>query len=242
MKGKYYAGVSKCDIITLGTSHMLYGIYPHVMEAEGVHGVYNLGGYAQRMPTSYWILKNFVDYGRPKPKIVVLDLYIILFDDKYPSENLEFLHSSVDSMPFTPDKYAMINDLIPEHKAEFMFKIYKYHERWRVLQLSDLDNLKYFLPNYLGHEGAVCSDEVKDEGKPDIIPVDIYEEPLSVGREYFDKIIDLCDREGILLIDKLFNVKLIFRWMILYALIFAVIIVGVYGPGYDASRFIYDKF
>lgn len=31
MKGKYYAGTSGCSIITLGTSHMLYGVYPQVM-------------------------------------------------------------------------------------------------------------------------------------------------------------------------------------------------------------------
>ena len=34
----------------------------------------------------------------------------------------------------------------------------------------------------------------------------------------------------------------IFRWIIILAGIFAVLIFGVYGPGYDASSFIYEQF
>lgn len=36
--------------------------------------------------------------------------------------------------------------------------------------------------------------------------------------------------------------KLPIRWIVLYALIIGIIVFGVYGPGYDATRFIYDKF
>lgn len=43
-------------------------------------------------------------------------------------------------------------------------------------------------------------------------------------------------------LEKLEKAKLPIRWLILYMLIFATIVVGVYGPGYDAARFIYYKF
>ncbi len=36
--------------------------------------------------------------------------------------------------------------------------------------------------------------------------------------------------------------NIIFRWIIIYAALFAVIIFGIYGPGYDASTFIYEQF
>ena len=36
--------------------------------------------------------------------------------------------------------------------------------------------------------------------------------------------------------------NLVFRWIILYAAIFSILIFGIYGPGYDASRFIYNNF
>ena len=36
--------------------------------------------------------------------------------------------------------------------------------------------------------------------------------------------------------------NIIFRWIIIFAGLFAVILFGVYGPGYDASSFIYEQF
>ena len=36
--------------------------------------------------------------------------------------------------------------------------------------------------------------------------------------------------------------KLWFRWLIIFAGLFSVIIFGVYGPGYDAKNFIYEQF
>lgn len=38
------------------------------------------------------------------------------------------------------------------------------------------------------------------------------------------------------------NQNLVFRWIILYALIFSIIILGYYGPGYDPANFIYGRF
>lgn len=36
--------------------------------------------------------------------------------------------------------------------------------------------------------------------------------------------------------------NIVFRWAILYAAIFSVLIFGIYGPGYDANQFIYNNF
>ena len=53
--------------------------------------------------------------------------------------------------------------------------------------------------------------------------VDMLQEKMSIRQE--------LQKQGI-----------IFRWLILFLGIFAVIIFGIYGPGYDASTFIYDQF
>ena len=42
--------------------------------------------------------------------------------------------------------------------------------------------------------------------------------------------------------EKLMGQNIIFRWTFIYALIFALIIFGIYGSGYDASQFIYFQF
>ncbi len=36
--------------------------------------------------------------------------------------------------------------------------------------------------------------------------------------------------------------SIVFRWLIYYGAIFAIIVFGIYGPSYDASAFIYGKF
>ena len=35
---------------------------------------------------------------------------------------------------------------------------------------------------------------------------------------------------------------IVFRWIIIFAGIFALMLFGIYGPGYDASSFIYEQF
>ncbi len=42
--------------------------------------------------------------------------------------------------------------------------------------------------------------------------------------------------------ERLEKKPLLIRWMVLYALLFYVILLGQYGPGYSASEFIYQNF
>ncbi len=42
--------------------------------------------------------------------------------------------------------------------------------------------------------------------------------------------------------EELSKQGIVFRWLIIFLGIFSVIIFGIYGPGYDASSFIYDQF
>ena len=53
--------------------------------------------------------------------------------------------------------------------------------------------------------------------------VDLLQEKLSI-RETLDK------------------QNIIFRWVVIFAGLFAVLIFGIYGPGYDATNFIYEQF
>ena len=36
--------------------------------------------------------------------------------------------------------------------------------------------------------------------------------------------------------------NIVFRWAVIYAAIFAILIFGVYGLGYDASAFLYEQY
>lgn len=56
-------------------------------------------------------------------------------------------------------------------------------------------------------------------------------------------VVDLLeDKYGLNIVDIVYERNLIVRWILLYILIFTIIIFGIYGPGYDASSFIYTNF
>lgn len=55
-------------------------------------------------------------------------------------------------------------------------------------------------------------------------------------------IADICKYRGIKMIDWLCKQGIWLRWLVYYAAIFGILIFGVYGPGFDASQFIYFQF
>ena len=54
--------------------------------------------------------------------------------------------------------------------------------------------------------------------------------------------VDYLHEEGIQIRETIAKQHLIFRWVIYYAAVFAVLIFGVWGPGYDTKSFIYEQF
>lgn len=55
-------------------------------------------------------------------------------------------------------------------------------------------------------------------------------------------IIDYIRERGVRIRQCIAEQGLVFRWCVYYAAIFALIILGMYGPGYDAASFIYGRF
>ena len=54
-------------------------------------------------------------------------------------------------------------------------------------------------------------------------------------------IVDLMAKKGSVR-EKIFKQNIVFRWAIIYLLIFSIIIFGCYGVGYDPADFIYRQF
>lgn len=55
-------------------------------------------------------------------------------------------------------------------------------------------------------------------------------------------IISLLQEKGYNIREKISKQNLVFRWSLYYIIIFAIIILGIYGPGYKISDFIYGQF
>lgn len=55
-------------------------------------------------------------------------------------------------------------------------------------------------------------------------------------------IVDVIQEKGRQIRQTISNQNIILRWVIYYGAIFSLIIFGMYGPGYDAASFIYQRF
>ncbi len=55
-------------------------------------------------------------------------------------------------------------------------------------------------------------------------------------------IVSILQEKGYKIRDKISKQDLLFRWILYYGIIFAIIIFGIYGEGYSASSFIYGQF
>ncbi len=54
--------------------------------------------------------------------------------------------------------------------------------------------------------------------------------------------VSILQERGLDVLESLFSQNLVFRWGLLYILLFAVLLLGRYGGGYDVSSFIYEQF
>lgn len=178
------------DVLFLGSSHVLNGIFP--MELWNEYGIvsYNMAGHGNRMILNYWVLMNALEH--TTPKLVVLDAYMLSLEDKL--SGLEQLHISADHIPYSQTKVDMINALVNEEdrKMEFLWKFSTYHNRWNELKACDFQ--------------TVCTPEKGAESRINVaVPVEVtclesdYKIPEEdgLGVEYACKIIEECQERGI---------------------------------------------
>lgn len=184
----FYRQEEEYDVLFLGSSHVLNGVFP--MELWRDYGIvsYNLSGHGSRAAVNYWILKNALEY--TTPKLVVVDCYMLGLKEKVGT--IDQLHMSVDHIPFSKIKVAAIQDLVEdkEEQKDFLWKFSIYHNRW-----SDLDT-QDFTMEYSPEKGAesriavAATEEVEaydGSGK--------LEETIAM--EYLRKTIELCQEQGI---------------------------------------------
>lgn len=55
-------------------------------------------------------------------------------------------------------------------------------------------------------------------------------------------LVDYQHEKGVQIREKIASQKIVFRWIIYYGAIFAILVFGMYGPEYDSASFIYEQF
>lgn len=195
----FYAQEENYDILIFGSSHAVMGIFP--MELWQEYGMisYNLGNYEQYLPVDYWVLKNALRY--TTPKLVILDAYMVMFNEKHTKDHTGFLHEMFDPMPNSVDKLNAINDLFSDDlRKEFLVPFSTNHSRW---ELCDESFFRPVISTY--QKGAdsnaalgVPSDRLVTSCEPlELLPTEQKNDTMTTGKVYLEKIISLCKENDI---------------------------------------------
>ena len=195
------------DYVTIGASHCLHSLNPLYIYAQtGVKG-YNLADEAQSIAFSYYWLKEAVR--THKPKVVFFDVGNLLYTDFYMAEAWKLKEYA--AMRPTLNKAACIRDTAGSLETGIggFIPLFYYHDRWKTLTESD------FSVGTTKTNGA--SIEFVADGSPDPETVNLFEkdyygnvaysrgnEISDENKEYFRKMVSLCDKEEIQLIPTKF--------------------------------------
>ncbi|WP_022774401.1 hypothetical protein [Butyrivibrio sp. AE2015] len=197
------------DVLFMGSSHVINAINPvFLFEDYGITS-YNMGGHGAMLQATYWELKEALEYCTPK--WVVVDAYMLEKNIRYLDNREEFddedevntaveqLHLNMDAWPLNDLKREAIDDLIQRKsvKNEFLYEFIIYHNRWKYLNENDFKTITGTAErNHLFGAEMRYDVELEPEQHPDVTEADLLTED-TVGTEYLEKIIELCQDKGI---------------------------------------------
>ena len=193
------------DVLFLGTSHAVSAFLPQ--ELYDRYGItsYNLSTELQNLVVSYYWLKEALS--TQQPHAVILDTYLLFeFDETEPLNSAESCtRLAMDFMKMGPVKREAIAAICELDENQSAFSYYfpnvRYHTRWEELGKED-----FLFEEYAGIPGLMGYSTVKRNTVPDDYSTftagasDWTEEMDPLMLEYLDKILALCQEEGIDLI------------------------------------------
>lgn len=189
------------DVLFLGSSHTVNGIFP--MELWHDYGIisYNVGGHGNWLAASYWTMENALDY--TSPELVVIDCYRLSYESKMNS--IEQLHTSLDAFPISKNKIAAVFDLIDnaaiaesenielsKTRMEFLWSYAIYHNRWTELSQAD-----FVKPEFTKEKGAGSNIGIHDLEYATKITTENKIEEDTVSVQYLKRMIEDCQNKGI---------------------------------------------
>ena len=190
------------DVLYLGSSYVFSGVIPlEIWKNQGYTGFVRSNPFQSPL-LSYYFLAESLHYQTPKIVVVeVSQIYKILDVDT----NEGILRRGVDPMRFSLTKLRFIYDIVrlSDHQSimSYLFPMFQYHYRWDELTWSDIfgqdqkiiDVYKGYPQIYLDSKPFTIN--IKQESSPDNSF-----EFNSASLRYYEKIINLCQKNGIQLV------------------------------------------
>lgn len=179
------------DVVFVGSSHVMCGIYPMELYREYGIAAYDYTSSALVLPQAYYQVVEALK--RQTPKVLVLDISGVAYGNTKIGSP-EYVHVQLDNMRWSVNKIEAINDLIedPGDRLEYYFPLLKFHTRWKELAPEDFKRITG------SSKGANVSENVLEgallygiEPRDHTAPISEYPE------EYLRKILDYCRDLGV---------------------------------------------
>lgn len=195
----YFDYAEDYDVLFFGTSHVMYGISP--LEIWNEYGItsYNWGSPHCSLPSTYWKLRNVLDY--ETPKLVVVDCCLATWTAK--TYGVYRIHQAFDAFPLSYTKWMTVNDLMKDEMAyvgltytdserySILFPLFHYHTRWGELQKEDFINEFVDTKGYELRLEVAEPDEISNTSEKTEITEDMS------GVIYLERIIEECQNRDI---------------------------------------------
>ena len=202
----FFAEEDNFDVLFLGTSHVIDGIYP--MELWKDYGItsYNMGGHGNLLPTTYWMMKLALQY--TNPSLIVIDC-MNLYHNYKTSKIFSQVHQSLDAFPLSLTKIRAVYDLLDDDVMDRMIEegivevseeripisllwnFSVYHSRWTELKEND------FQLEMNIQKGAEYLITVAEPNDILSVPEDEKIEDDTIGVQYLERMIEECQAGGI---------------------------------------------
>jgi len=199
--GFYEMDENSIDVLFLGSSQCVNAFSPQYIYNNYGLRTFNLGCERQSIRTSYYWLKEALQY--QKPMIVVLDtLNVNTSSDENESE--AFVRKAFDYMRLSKVKWEAVQDICLHDKNQIINSYYfpniRYHARWMGLSEDDFLSNKDISMCTFGY-GALTDYSNDNTYTPfDTENISITDSNIDLDYLYLDKIKQLCLENDISLI------------------------------------------
>lgn len=183
------------DVLIAGSSTLLVGLSPlELWEDYGIVA-YTRASTVQAPPVTYLNIKEAYKY--QKPKVVVMGITGLFLDYDY-DEYEPYLRRGLDFKKLSADKLKIIYEVVKRSESQnmldYIFPVFRYHDRWKELQWSDIRRLIFKRDFMRGQYPIYRTEKIEPR---DHVDTSFPEEQENADSwSFYKKAIDYCRSQG----------------------------------------------
>ncbi len=179
------------EVLFVGTSHVYSGIDPmYIYEQSGITS-YVLAGPGMRMDLTYMTLEEGLK--TQTPEVVLLDMSAVHWQSQQTEAKI---HKVLDQLPLSKSKieFAFRNDSDELTPLDVLFPFFRFHSRWDELTANDFKYLinrldeTFVRGHFISYKNVAANFQFEK---------DVEYVLTERNREYFQRIVDLCQEKNV---------------------------------------------